>query len=95
MSMLALVAYWALQIYFYALVGRLILDLLISFRPGFRPKGFLLPVSEIVFTVTDPPLKFLRRYIKPVSFGAISLDFAWTLLVLGVILLRNLVLSLV
>ena len=93
--MLALIAYWALQIYFYALIGRLILDLLISLRPGFRPKGLLLPVSEIIFTVTDPPLKFLRRFIKPVRFGAISLDFAWTLLVLGVILLRNLVLSLV
>jgi len=95
MGMLALIAYWALQIYFYALIGRLILDLLISLRPGFRPKGLFLPVSEIIFTVTDPPLKFLRRFIKPVRFWAISLDFAWTLLVLGVILLRNLVLSLV
>jgi YggT family protein len=95
MSMLALIAYWALQIYFYALIGRLILDLLISLRPGFRPKSLLLPVSEIIFTVTDPPLKFLRRFIKPVRFGSISLDFAWTLLVLVVILLRNLTLSLV
>ena len=93
--MLALIAYWALQIYFYALIGRLILDLLISLRPGFRPKSLLLPVSDIIFTVTDPPLKFLRRLIKPVRFGSISLDFAWTLLVLVVILLRNLTLSLV
>ena len=93
--MLALIAYWALQIYFYSLIGRLILDLLISLRPGFRPKSLLLPVSEIIFTVTDPPLKFLRRFIKPVRFGSISLDFAWTLLVLVVILLRNLVLGLV
>lgn len=95
MGTLALIAYWALQIYFYALIGRLVLDLLISFRPGFRPKGLLLPVSEIIFTITDPPLKFLRRFIRPVRFGAISLDFAWTLLVLAVILLRNLVLTLV
>jgi YggT family protein len=95
MSMLALIAYWALQIYFYSLIGRLILDLLISLRPGFRPKSLLLPVSEIIFTVTDPPLKFLRRFIKPVRFGSISLDFAWTLLVLVVILLRNLALGLV
>ena len=55
----------------------------------------MMPVSEIIFTVTDPPLMFLRRFIKPVRFGAISLDFAWTLLVLVVIVLRNLVLSLV
>jgi YggT family protein len=95
MGSLALVAYWALQIYFYALVGRLILDLLISFRPGFRPSGLFLPISEIIFTVTDPPLKFLRRFIKPVRFGAIALDFAWTLLVLAVILLRDLVRGLI
>jgi YggT family protein len=95
MGTLALIAYWALEIYFYALVGRLILDLLISIRPGFRPKGLLLPLAEIIFTVTDPPLRFLRRFIKPVSFGAFSLDFAWTLLVFGVIVLRNLVESLV
>jgi YggT family protein len=95
MGTLALIAYWALQIYFYALIGRLILDLLISVRPGFRPKGLLMPISEIIFTVTDPPLMFLRRFIKPVRFGAISLDFAWTLLVLVVIVLRNLVLGLV
>jgi len=95
MSTLALIAYWALQVYFYGLVGRLILDLLISLRPGFRPRGILMPLSEIVFTVTDPPLKFLRRFIKPVRLGAISLDFAWTLLVLAVIVLRNLVYGLV
>jgi YggT family protein len=85
MSLLALVAYWALQIYFYALVGRLILDLLMSVNPSFRPKGILLPVAEIVFTVTDPPLKFVRQFIKPVRVGSISLDFGWTLLVLVVV----------
>jgi YggT family protein len=95
MSTLALIAYWALQVYFYALIGRLILDLLISFRPEFRPRGILMPLSEIILTVTDPPLKFLRRFIKPVRLGAILLDFAWTLLVLAVIVLRNLVYGLV
>jgi YggT family protein len=85
MSLLALVAYWALQIYFYALVGRLILDLLMSVNPSFRPKGILLPVAEVVFTVTDPPLKFVRQFIKPVRVGSISLDFGWTLLVLVVV----------
>jgi YggT family protein len=54
-----------------------------------------LPISEIIFTVTDPPLKFLRQYIKPVRFGAIALDFAWTLLVLAVIVVRNLVQGLI
>lgn len=91
MGLIALVFYWALQLYFYALIGRLILDLLISVNPSFRPRGLLLPLSEIVFTLTDPPLRFVRRFIKPVRMGAIALDFGWTLVVLAVILLQGLV----
>jgi len=91
MSLLALVVYWALQIYFYALLGRLILDLLMSVNPSFRPKGILLPVAEIVFTLTDPPLRFVRQFIKPVRMGSISLDFGWTLVVLAVVFVQGLV----
>lgn len=91
MSPLALVAYWALQIYFYALIGRLIVDLVTSLNPSWRPKGLLLPVAEIIFTLTDPPLRFLRRFIKPVRVGAIALDFAWTVLVIAVLFARGLV----
>lgn len=91
MSPIALIAYWALQLYFYALIGRLILDLLMSVNQSFRPKGLLLPLAEVVYTLTDPPLKFLRQFIKPVQFGGISLDFAWTLLVLAVVFARGFV----
>jgi YggT family protein len=91
MSPLALIAYWALQLYFYALIGRLILDLMMSVNQSFRPKGLLLALAEVIFTITDPPLKFLRQFIKPVRLGSISLDFAWTLLVLAVVFVRGLV----
>jgi YggT family protein len=95
MGLIALIAYWALQLYFYALIGRLILDLLMSVNPSFRPKGILLPVAEIIFTLTDPPMNFLRRYIKPVRVGAIALDFAWTALVLAVVFAQGLVRGLI
>jgi YggT family protein len=95
MSFLALIAYWALQVFFFALIGRLILELLVSFRPGFRPKGIFLPVAEIVMTLTDPPLRFIRRFIKPVQIGSLSLDFGWTLLVLAVIFVRGLAQTLI
>jgi YggT family protein len=91
MSLVALVIYWALQIYFYALIGRLILDLLITVNPNFRPKGLLLPLAEIVMTLTDPPLTFIRRFIKPIRMGSIALDFGWTLLVLAVVFASNIV----
>ncbi|CAB4613260.1 MAG: YggT family protein [Actinobacteria bacterium] len=95
MGLIALIVYWALQLYFYTLIGRLTLDLLMSVNPAFRPKGILLPVAEIIYTLTDPPLRFLRQYIKPVRMGAISLDFAWTALVLGVVFAQSLVRGLI
>jgi YggT family protein len=59
------------------------------FLAAHRPKGLILIVVEIVMTLTDPPLKFVRRFIKPVRFGALALDFGWTLTLLAVTLLQN------
>jgi YggT family protein len=50
----------------------------------------ILVVVEITMTATDPPLKFVRRFIKPIRVGAIVLDFGWTLTLLSVTLLQNL-----
>lgn len=91
MSIIATVLYWALQVFFYAMIGRLILDLMLSINPNFRPKGLLLPLAEIVMTITDPPLRFVRRFIKPVRMGAMALDFGWTLLILVTVFVQGIV----
>jgi YggT family protein len=85
-----LLLWWALQVFFLLLVARLFIDLALSFNRGWRPKGVMLPVVEIVMTVTDPPLKFLRRFIPPIKLGAISFDLAWTLLVFAILFLQSL-----
>jgi YggT family protein len=51
--------------------------------------------AGIIVTVTDPPLKFLRRFIKPIQFGVISLDLAWTVLFIIVIILRDITRALI
>jgi YggT family protein len=93
MGLIAVVLWWALQLYFFALVARLFIDLAISVNRGWRPSGLLLPVVEIVMTVTDPALKAVRKIIKPIRLGAIQLDLGWTLLVFGIFFLQRLVLS--
>jgi len=40
--------------------------------------------------VTDPPLKFLRRLIPPLSLGTIRLDLAFLVLMLAVSLTLSL-----
>ncbi|CAB4548324.1 unannotated protein [freshwater metagenome] len=85
-----LLLWWALQVFFLLLVARLFIDLALSFNRGWRPKGLMLPIVEIVMTVTDPPLKFLRRFIPPIRLGAISFDLAWTVLVFAIFFLQSL-----
>ncbi len=49
---------------------------------GWRPKGFLLLLAEIVFTITDPPLRLLRRLIPALRVGPVAIDFAWLILMI-------------
>ena len=91
MLVLVVALWWALQLYFYLLIARFVVDLVLSINPTWRPKGLVLVATEIVMTLTDPPLRFVRKFIKPVRVGSISLDFGWTLLLLLVSLLQNIV----
>ena len=91
MSIIGFLLYWVVQIYFYALMGRFISDLIMSFSPQWRPKGLLLPILDLVYTVTDPPLKFVRRFVPPMRLGPVALDLAWTIVVIAVLFLRGLV----
>jgi YggT family protein len=93
MSLIAAVIYWALQAYFLVLVARFLIDLVLSINPSWRPKGPLLVVAEIAMTLTDPPLKFLRRFIPPLRLGMFSIDLAWTILLLGVLFAERLAAS--
>ena len=45
-----------------------------------RPRGFVLVLAEVVYTITDPPVRALRRVIPPVTIGTIRLDVAFIVL---------------
>ncbi|MEY4714381.1 MAG: hypothetical protein RIQ37_711 [Actinomycetota bacterium] len=91
MSVLGFLLYWVVQLYFYALLGRFISDLVMSFNPSWRPRGLLLPILDMIYTITDPPLKFVRRFVPPLRLGPVALDLAWTIVVIAVLFLRGLV----
>jgi len=79
----------ALYLFFLALIGRLVLDWVQALAREWRPSGPVLVAAEAVYTVTDPPLKFLRRLIPPLSLGAIRLDLAFLVLMLGTSILLS------
>ncbi|MFP3969677.1 YggT family protein [Actinomadura fulvescens] len=73
-------------LYFFLLflIGRLILEVLQSFARSWRPTGVVLVIAEATYTVTDPPLKLLRRFIPPIRLGNVALDLSFTVLILVV-----------
>ena len=71
-----------LLLYIFVLFGRLILEYIPIFNREWRPKGGVLVLAEAVYTITDPPIKFFRRFIPPLRIGAIAIDFAFALTML-------------
>jgi len=94
MGLIALVLYWLLQVYFFALIARFVVDLVISINRDWQPKGLGLIIVELVCTVTDPPLKLARKLLPPLRIGPIALDFGWTLVIGAVLLAERLVMLL-
>ncbi len=90
-SLIAYIVYLALSLYFLILFARFALDLVQALSRSWRPRGFLLVLAEIVYTVTDPPLRFFRRLIPPLRIGPIALDFGFTITLLIVIIAMNIV----
>ena len=70
-----------LWLFFVLLIARLVIDYIQMFARSWRPTGVLLVVAEVVYTITDPPLKALRRLIPPLRLGSINLDLSFLVLV--------------
>lgn len=90
--MVALTLFWILQVYMLVLLVRVLLSWVPLLNQGWTPRGVVLVMVESVYFVTDPPLKLLRSFIKPVRMGAISLDLGVLVLFLVIYLLRSFVL---
>ena len=69
-----------LWLYLLVLLGRLVIDLVQTFSQDWTPKGIVLVIAETIFTLTDPPLKALRRIIPPLRIRGVSLDLAFLVL---------------
>lgn len=88
MQLIAGVLYLAVLVYLIVLLARLVLEWIQSYAREYRPTGLVLVLFEVVFTLTDPPVKGLRRLIPPIRLGMVSLDLSlMILLIVGWILL--------
>ena len=78
---------YVLAIYLVILIGRMIFSYVQIFARDWRPHGILLILAEAIFTVTDPPLRFLRRFIPPLRLGTVALDLSFMVLFIVVLIL--------
>ncbi|PID96003.1 MAG: YggT family protein [Actinomycetales bacterium] len=64
------------------LIARLVLVYVRMFARSWRPQGVVLVAAEVVYTVTDPPLRMVRRIIPPLTIGGLRIDLAFIVLFL-------------
>jgi len=81
-----------LWLYWLVFIARLVLDFVQMFARNWRPRGVILIIAEGVYTLTDPPLRAIRRVIPPLRLGSVQLDLAFLIMLIGLQLLINVVL---
>lgn len=89
MSIVGQVLATVLLLFWIVLIARLVFDMVQIFARSWRPTGFVLVIAEAVFSITDPPLRALRRVIPPLKIGNVQLDLAFLVLIIAVQLAMN------
>jgi len=89
----AFTLYTLLGIFLILMLIRLVVDWVQVFARSWTPRGPVLFVLEIVYTITDPPIMFVRRFVPPLRLGAVALDTSFLIVLVVVYLLRLLLLQ--
>lgn len=76
------------QLFTYLLLARIVIEMIQSFSRSWQPGRAFSVVGEIIFTITDPPVKLLRRVIPPMPMGGVQLDVSVLFLFFILMILR-------
>lgn len=77
-------------LYLLVLLVRMVLDWIRFFSPQWRPGGVIVFLANLVYAITDPPLRFLRRFIPPLRLGqGAALDVGFMVLFIAVIVVQR------
>lgn len=70
------------------LIARFVLDWVQMFARQWRPRGVVAVLCEGIYSVTDPPLRAVRRFIPPLRLGSVMLDLSPMILLFGIFILQ-------
>nr|WP_300337687.1 YggT family protein [Actinomyces sp.] len=77
-----------LSLYVLVLLGRVALDWVQLFSRQWRPRGLVLVLANLVYALTDPPLRWLRRVVPVLRVGAMGIDLSFIALYLVIVVLQ-------
>jgi len=78
------IIYQILWLYLMLMIGRLVFDYVQMFARSWKPSGFMLVLVELIYSFTDPPLNFIRRFVPPLKIGSVSLDISFLIVIIGI-----------
>ncbi len=73
----------AIFAYLLLLTGRVVVSLISSLSPHWRPHGAVLVITELCFAATDPPVRFLRGILPTINVGHLRPDLGVLVLYLA------------
>ena len=74
---------FALFVFWLLLIARVVVEFIRSFSRDWHPRGATVVVLESIMSITDPPVKLLRRLIPQLTIGAVRFDLSIMLLLLA------------
>lgn len=89
------VAYVLIYLFVLTLFARFVMSWVLAYGRRWQPGRGAAAMLESVWTVTDPPLKALRRVIPPLRIGSVSIDLAALVLLVMLFVLFAVVGSLI
>ena len=69
---------------------RFIVDWVQVFARSWSPSGPILVLLEVVYSITDPPVKALRKVVPPLRLGTVALDLSFIIVLIVALVLQSL-----
>jgi YggT family protein len=89
-EIVGLVIELVLRLFLLLLFARFVVDWVQVFARSWTPKGVVLVLLEIIYSITDPPIMLVRRFVPPLRLGAIAIDTGFIIVLISCYLLLTL-----
>lgn len=89
MTLVVQILYLVLLAFYLCMLARLVFGVTLRFARRWEPGRRSAVWLETVFSVTDPPLKGLRKVIPPLRLGNVAIDLAFLVLLIAVMIVMH------